>query len=327
MQDLHTDSSQAPPLLDLDDARIECTTGVLFDGLRCRAFGGRIALLGPWDALFRLLGGDARLTAGHAAIDGVAVPAGVAAGKVGVARQDVPFPAKWRGLDYLVQSARLSGWSGSPERRGRAVIEQLGLSRIAERPLKVMTPAERRAILIAHAVVSEPTTLALEAPLDDLDQASASRLASLIERAATGRKLIVSVRDELPGSARELLETTDVIVALRPRGEVELLRAVDLSAAVGRRYVIAVPRQAGPFATELERRGVHIERLGAGPDAASPVAFPPELGDQPGQFVVRLAEGLGTDVLLDASLALNLPIVHLAPAEFAVPGEPKREKC
>ena len=115
---------------------------------------------------------------------------------------------------------------------------------------------------------------------------------------------------------------------LGPRGDVEVLQAEALSRTAGRRYVVAVPRQAGPFAAELARRGVHVEGLQAGPaSSATLVVARRELGEQPGRFLVRLAEGRGTDAILDASMALNLPVLHLAPAELADPDEREGEKC
>ena len=324
----HSTGEAAVPLLELDDARIESAGGPLWDGISCRGYGSRIGLVGPWDALFRLLGGSGHLAAGSGRINGEDISSAVASGRVGVALQDVPFPPRWKGQDYLVQSGRLSGRVGSAESRSQSVVAQLGLARLAGRRLQVMAPVERRAVLIAHAVMSDPATLAIQAPLDDLDSASASSLAAVLEQAASGRKLLVSVRDTAAGSPpRELLDAMDTVLSLSPEGEVTELGANSVSAARGKRYLVSVPRLAGAFCTELTQRGVdvlQVDTVGPGPATVARR----NLGDHAARLLVRLKEGLDTDVLLDAAIALHLPILHLAPAELpGATGESSKEKC
>ncbi len=313
-------------LLELDEVRIETDSGLLVDGITCRGEGQRLALVGPWDGWFQLLGGSARLTNGAARIQGNPAPEAVATGRVGVALQDVPFPRRWTGLDYLVQSAKLSGFGSLSEGRARAVVEQLGLSRLVGRRLEVMAPAERRATLLAHAVLTDPPTLVLEAPLDELDAASAARLAEVVERAATGRSLIASVRDPaIAGPGRGLIDAADAVLELGPRGEVAVVRGDPLRSSAGRQYVVAVPRQAAEFAVELERRGVHVERFGAGHHSTAAVSRS-ELSDHAARFLVRVAPEAGTDAILDASLALDVPVVHLAPSGLTLRGQPDTER-
>jgi hypothetical protein len=249
-------------------------------------------------------------------VNGLAVPAGVRSGRVGVALKDVPFPSRYKGLDYLTQSATLTGLAGGVERRVRQVIDELGLRRVTGRRLRVMAPAERRAILIAHAILSDPEALVLQGPLDDLDPSSAASLALVIRRAATHRRLVVSVSDATPSSpARGLLDAADTILDLSFDGTVRVVDAAATANGEGRHYVVAVPRGAGPFAKELSQRGVAV----AGFDAQGPtpeVVSRGEIGDRAGKLRIRLGNGVGTDTVLDAALALDLPILYLSPAEL-----------
>jgi hypothetical protein len=119
----------------------------------------------------------------------------------------------------------------------------------------------------------------------------------------------------------------EAVLALSPQGEVTTLRASDLGSATGRRYVVAVPRQAGPFAAELAERGVDVVALDA-PGPAPTVGAQGRVAQQGARLQIRLPRGVETDAVLDAALALDLPILHLAPAEVTPDnGERRHEKC
>ncbi|HXK17007.1 MAG TPA: hypothetical protein VNG33_04365, partial [Polyangiaceae bacterium] len=73
--------------LEARAARIDLLGQPLVARLDARSDAERVALLGDWSALFRLLSGEAELVAGELRIGGAALPQGVVQGVVGLVQQ------------------------------------------------------------------------------------------------------------------------------------------------------------------------------------------------------------------------------------------------
>ena len=78
------------------------------------------------------------------------------------------------------------GRFGAGERRARArvaeVIELVGGTAYAERPIGALSGGEQQRLLIAQALARRPAMLILDEPLDSLDLANQSQVAALVQR-------------------------------------------------------------------------------------------------------------------------------------------------
>ena len=97
------------PTLEAKAARIDLMGRPLLARLDVTSSAPRLALLGDWSALFRLLAGEAQLTAGSLLVAGQPVPRAVERGAIGVMRKDPVLPASWSAEELLSRSAELCG--------------------------------------------------------------------------------------------------------------------------------------------------------------------------------------------------------------------------
>jgi ABC-2 type transport system ATP-binding protein len=174
-------------------ARIDLARRPLVARLDAESRATRLGLLGDWSALFRLLTGEAELAGGTLTIAGGELPLAVQTGTVGVMRLDSLLPPQWTAEHLLAQSAELTGLSRAHAQRSAfQTLERLGLVDLSSRHLGHLHIAERRAVLVAHALLTGPRVLCLEEPLAALDTAAEQLVLAVIERAAQGRRLIVA---------------------------------------------------------------------------------------------------------------------------------------
>jgi ABC-type molybdenum transport system ATPase subunit/photorepair protein PhrA len=293
-----------PTTLVARDARIDLLGRPLLSRLNVESGASRLALLGDWSALFRLLSGEAELAAGSVLLLGEPVPQVVQRGRVGVVRLDPPLPPAFSGEQLLTASAELAG--ATPRAAARAAfsaLERLGLLELGSRRLAHLAPAERRCLLIAHAITTEPELLCLEEPLRGLDTSGIELVCAVIGRALPGRRLIAAVattaNDPLIAGAEERLRLTDGVVV----AEAE-------SAPPTTRVTATICRNYQAFAEALRARGLSAHPtheaglLGALTSAQAGPAW---------RYVVELPEG-STAPLLDAVLETDAGLLELAPA-------------
>lgn len=319
----------APPLLEFRGARIDdVDSGPLLEGLDGVVRGPRSALVGDWGPLFRLLTRRATVVAGTVVLDSLEPAAAVASGQVGVALSSAPLPEGWRGREYVLESARLAGLGREAARAAQAVLARLGLERLAERPLRGLAPVERRALLLAHAVVTEPRLLVVEAPLDGLAPSAASGLRLVLERAATGRRLLVSTRGADAGSlVPPLLESCDEVLRLDARGRILPVAGAGAPLAPGRRCSLVLLDGLQRFADALVAAGITVERellldaraavlaahVAAGDEAAAAAGGPG------GRLVLRIDAEAELTRVVQLAHELGAPLVELttlAPGEL-----------
>jgi predicted ABC-type transport system involved in lysophospholipase L1 biosynthesis ATPase subunit len=295
------------PTLDAQAARIDLLGQPLLGQLTLRSDAERLALLGDWSALFRLLAGEAELSAGSLTIGGVAVPLGVEQGAVGLMRLDPVLPPAWSAEQFLATSAELCGAPAkSAASAAFQLLERLGLAELAARRLAHLQLAERRALLVAHAALTDPLVLCLEEPLVGLDTHAEHTVLAVIERASAGRRLIVAVGDpEASGPTRRLVQSCGERFGLAAGVAVALPAQ---SAAVSR-VTATVCRNHQAFAAALAARGLNAHpthEAGVLGSLTSPLAGPCW------RYLVELSSE-STAPVLDAALETEAGLVELIP--------------
>jgi zinc/manganese transport system ATP-binding protein len=163
------------------------------------AQGEFLAVLGPngvgKSTLVKAALGLVALAAGSVTVLGL--PPGQAGRQIGYLPQRRNFDAglRVRGVDIVALGSRGERW-GLPlpfgarflparraaDQRIREVIELVGATAFANRPIGLVSGGEQQRLLIAQALVRRPRLLVLDEPLDSLDLPSQAAVAALIAR-------------------------------------------------------------------------------------------------------------------------------------------------
>jgi ABC-2 type transport system ATP-binding protein len=294
------------PLVSARDLRVDVDGAVALDHVTFEVSGRSLALWADSLALEGALAGTAAIRSGTLSLMGREVNArtGTAAAEaVGLAPFDPPLPPRWTVREYLLAGARLAGTArrGAHLAADRAIAE-LGLQALNRTELRELPVPERRAVVIAQAVVAEPALLVAFAPLAGLSGEHASYVAAVLAAASRDRSWIVSVRDLHPASAEHALATSADDVLGFAGGRVvqhgKLLRA----GASTTGYTLVVRGQVEALRAALGARGV-------------------TLSGGPLRFFIELTTDLSPADILAISLAVHAPIVELVPrlATVALP--------
>ena len=187
------------PAIVLNDAAVRIGDRTIWSGVNlCVDQGEFVAVLGPNGAgkstLIKVMVGLLALSSGEIKILGQ--PPGHARHNIGYLPQRRSFDSSMRirGVDVVRLGIDGDRW-GVPlpglgrvserERRARAriekVIDQVGASAYADRPIGELSGGEQQRLLIAQALVTEPQVLLLDEPLDSLDLPNQASVASLID--------------------------------------------------------------------------------------------------------------------------------------------------
>ncbi|RYE41052.1 MAG: ATP-binding cassette domain-containing protein, partial [Hyphomicrobiales bacterium] len=112
-------------------------------------------------------------------------------------------PDNEKGWDLTARIAVLAGFFGTEllyqtptaqqEERADAVIAELGLAALAERPLQTLSQGQMRRVLLARALVASPQVLLLDEACSGLDSASRDEMLELIERTAQSGQTTVGM--------------------------------------------------------------------------------------------------------------------------------------
>jgi ABC-type Na+ transport system ATPase subunit NatA len=287
-------------------ARIDLGGRPLVARLDVESHATRLGLTGDWSALFRLLTGEAELAGGALTIAGAELPLGVQQGRVGVMRLEPLLPPAWTVEHLLAASAELTGLARKhAQRTAFQTLEGLGLVDLSSRHLGHLHTAERRAILIAHAVLTAPRVVCLEEPLAGLDTAAEQLVLAVIERAAQGRRLLVTFGSEPEtAGARELFARCDERLALR--AGVVVQAEIGTAAA---RFTATVCRNHHAFAAALSQRGLvaHATHEAGILGVLTSVHAGPAW-----RYLVELTDG-STAGILDAALETDAGLLELVP--------------
>jgi ABC-type Mn2+/Zn2+ transport system ATPase subunit len=293
--------------VEAEAARIDLAGRPLLAQLGLRSSAERLALLGDWSALFRVLSGEAELSAGTLTVAGMPVPRGVEQGAVGLMRLDPLLPAAWSAEQLLATSGELCGMPAkNAGKTAFQVLEALGLVELAARRIAHLPLAERRALLVAHAVLTNPLVLCLEEPLLGLDTHAEQAVLAVIDRAAAGRRLIVALGDpEATAATRRLLKSCEERFGLAAGVAVSLPAE---SSAVSR-VTATICKNHQAFAAALAARGITAHpthEAGVLGSLTSPLAGPCW------RYLVELSSE-STAPVLDAALETDAGLVELIP--------------
>ena len=299
-------------LVAADNARIDSDGATLVEGLTFSTQGERVLLVGEWGPMIDLFAARAKVHSGSVRVVGLDVPTAVARGKVGLALSDPPLPPRWKAAEYLAASGRLAG----AKRRDAALdamgtLDRLGLSSLGSRKLATLSAIERRALMIAHASLGAPEVLVLDHPLTGLDDAAVSYLHALLDHCLEGRRWIAWTASLSTSSGtRRLVDRADEIVALESSTVVAQGAPADVL-RTGSRYAVTVSRKAPDLVRVLSDLGVHVEVTRTDPRHEGAA-----------RLIVELGDDKTTDVVLDAALAAEAPVVELCPVSIGVSAEP-----
>jgi zinc/manganese transport system ATP-binding protein len=154
--------------------------------------GGFVAVLGPNGAgkstLLDLLLGLLAPASGTVSVLGDSP--GTHAAKIGYLPQRHGFDATTRirgvdivrlGLDGMRYGLPLP-WRTGPRQRVKEVIDLVGATEYANRPIGECSGGEQQRLLIARTLISSPQLLLLDEPLDSLDLPNQSAVAALVDR-------------------------------------------------------------------------------------------------------------------------------------------------
>ncbi len=188
------------PAVEFDGAALELGGRTVWQGVSLAIEPGEfVAILGPNGAgkttMLQVILGLLDLARGQVKVFGG--PPGSRNDEIGYLPQRRTFDAttRIRGVDIVrlgLDGRRFGlplppvGRFGAAERRAREriaeVIELVGATAYATRPIGRLSGGEQQRLLIAQALARRPAMLILDEPLDSLDLANQSQVAALVQR-------------------------------------------------------------------------------------------------------------------------------------------------
>jgi heme exporter protein A len=162
---------------------------------------GKTTLLRVLAGLLRPHGGTARVLDADLPKERWKLP-----GRVGYLGHEPLLYRDLSGRENLRYHARLHGVA---EQRVGTVLEQVGMERRADDPVRELSRGMVQRIAVARAVLHEPPLLLLDEPRANLDPAAAKALEPLIGRASGRTRVLVS--HDVAGALSE----SDVVLRLR----------------------------------------------------------------------------------------------------------------
>jgi zinc/manganese transport system ATP-binding protein len=217
--------TDAPALLSARDAAVRIGARTIWSGVDLDIGAGEfVAVLGPNGAgkstLLKAVLGLIPLAAGEITVSGM--PPGRAGHEIGYLPQRRSFDSsvRIRGVDIVrlgLDGQRLgvpapAAWSRrgrDAARRVREVIELVGATPFADRPIGRLSGGEQQRLLIAQALVRRPPLLLLDEPLDSLDLPNQDAIADLLERIAHQQGVTVMI---VAHDVNPLLRAIDQVV-------------------------------------------------------------------------------------------------------------------
>jgi ABC-2 type transport system ATP-binding protein len=218
---------------------------------------------------------------------------------IGAALQEAALDTFLTGREHMDLQGGLNGLSKADRaRRGRELLERVGLTEAADRKVGGYSGGMKRRLDLAMALVHSPTILFLDEPTTGLDPQSRSALWDEVERLAREDGVTVFL-------TTQYLEEADVLadrVGIIDRGHIVAEGTPDeLKREIGGEMVEAIP--ADPH--DLERAAAVLERFGEAA-AHSPKGAAVRLRDGAEQLpeIVRALDAQGVAL---AHLQLHSP--------------------
>lgn len=322
-------SDARAPVLVAAEARIAVDGVVAFDRLTLSTTGDRVLFAGDVSALFgaitqvplstrlgagaltpaikgrarvatkdgddEALVGEASVVAGSLRLAGREVSEGAHVTIMGAAPLDPPMPAAWTAEEYVAWSARLAGASAREARElAQTALGRVELLHARKRATSALPSPERRALVLAQAIVMSPEVLVAESPLDGLEGAAAAFVLRAIAAASSGRLALLSASRLDPGSAEGTLARSATALIVLAGGAIAL-EGTPAELFSGATIVsLTVSRNAEALRAELEARGIPLR-------------------GGPSRFSAALPVGTGTREILLAAHAAHAAVIELVP--------------
>jgi len=123
---------------------------------------------------------------------------------------------------------RLPGAVRGGERRGRALIDELGLREIAARRPHELSGGEQQRFAIARALVNDPELVLADEPTGNLDQENGAAVLALLRRMNERAVVLVTHEPEAAAIADRVLHLGGgrLIAAAHARAPVRALKSV-----------------------------------------------------------------------------------------------------
>jgi len=192
------------PYVDVDDAGVHVGGRPVWDHVAFSVHPGEfVAVLGPngsgKSTLLKTLLGLVPVTSGTVRVGGRAP--GAANHEIGYLPQRRSFdPAlRVRGVDIVRLGLDGDRWGVPLTRRHQArarvaeLIDLVGATELADRPIGQLSGGEQQRLLIAQALARRPRLLLLDEPLDSLDLTNQAAIAALVNRISRDEHLAVMI--------------------------------------------------------------------------------------------------------------------------------------
>jgi zinc/manganese transport system ATP-binding protein len=241
------------PAIVLRDASARRGSRLIWQGVSAEIERGEfVAILGPngvgKSTLIKVILGLLPLASGEARVLGA--PPGHANREIGYLPQRHSFEPglRIRGVDIVrlgldghrwgirvPRPGRLGGRGREDSARVAEVIELVGATGYANRPIGEMSGGEQQRLLIAQALIRNPALLLLDEPLDSLDLPNQAASAALLGRICRERGVAVVM---VAHNVNPILSYLDRVIYLAPGGAVsgtpeEVIRPDTLSRLYG----------------------------------------------------------------------------------------------
>ena len=194
--------------LHIDDLAVQRGERILFKGFSLTVTAGEaVALVGANGAgktsLLRCVAGLLRPIAGNIRFrDGETETDPEEARRFGchmVGHQDGLKGARTAREELTFQA----GWTGGDASSALVAAERLGLTRLLDLPVRVLSAGQRRRLALARLIAAPRSLWLLDEPLAPLDAASRLLLGEvMVDHVACGGLILAAVHDPLPLTAR-----------------------------------------------------------------------------------------------------------------------------
>ena len=175
--------------------------------------------------LLHLLGGLERADAGQILLAGQDItrqrPGALAKTRlrhVGFVFQSFHLIEELSGEENVLLPARLPGAGRDGERRARRLIDELGLTEIADRRPHELSGGEQQRLAIARAMVNDPEVVLADEPTGNLDQENGATVLALLRNLRRRAVVIVTHEPEAAAIADRVLHLHDGRLRARDGG-------------------------------------------------------------------------------------------------------------